>query len=112
MSTIEDLSDAYTYRAGKMLGDARKKRWDAWREEAFKEQGGKCCYCAEPMKLAFKHYGEDDFATRDHIVPRSRYGANNEANSALCCYRCNQEKGDRTPEEWLSDLEWPDEAAA
>jgi len=35
----------------------------------------------------------------DHVVPRSRGGRSSWENLVACCYRCNNSKGDRTPEE-------------
>src|SRR5689334_23493453 len=37
--------------------------------------------------------------TLDHVVPRSRGGRSSWENLVACCYRCNNTKGDRTPEE-------------
>jgi 5-methylcytosine-specific restriction endonuclease McrA len=37
--------------------------------------------------------------TLDHVVPRSRGGRSSWENLVTCCYRCNNSKGDRTPEE-------------
>ncbi len=37
--------------------------------------------------------------TLDHVVPRSRGGHSSWENLVACCYRCNNRKGDRTPEE-------------
>jgi 5-methylcytosine-specific restriction endonuclease McrA len=37
--------------------------------------------------------------TLDHVVPRSRGGRSSWENLVACCYRCNNKKGDRTPEE-------------
>ncbi len=37
--------------------------------------------------------------TLDHVVPRSRGGHSSWDNLVACCYRCNNAKGDRTPEE-------------
>lgn len=39
------------------------------------------------------------FLTRDHILPRSRGGANTWDNVVTACSPCNNRKGDRTPEE-------------
>ena len=38
-------------------------------------------------------------ATIDHILPRSRGGADSWENLVACCLRCNNIKGDRTPQE-------------
>jgi len=38
--------------------------------------------------------------TVDHVVPRSRGGRDTWENLVACCTKCNNDKGDRTPEEW------------
>ncbi len=37
--------------------------------------------------------------TLDHVMPRSRGGHSSWENLVACCYKCNNSKGDRTPEE-------------
>ena len=37
--------------------------------------------------------------TIDHVLPRSRGGADSWENLVACCLRCNNVKGDRTPQE-------------
>src|SRR5690606_15674816 len=37
--------------------------------------------------------------TIDHVMPRSRGGADSWENLVACCLRCNNLKGDRTPQE-------------
>ncbi|HWL02358.1 MAG TPA: HNH endonuclease [Microbacteriaceae bacterium] len=37
--------------------------------------------------------------TIDHVLPRSRGGADSWENLVACCLRCNNLKGDRTPKE-------------
>ena len=37
--------------------------------------------------------------TLDHVIPRSRSGETAWDNLVACCHRCNNVKGDRTPEE-------------
>lgn len=46
-------------------------------------------------------YCDDLATTADHLVPKSRGGRDALANLRPCCFRCNQEKDDRTPAEWL-----------
>lgn len=38
-------------------------------------------------------------STIDHILPRSRGGGDSWENLVACCLRCNNVKGDRTPQE-------------
>jgi 5-methylcytosine-specific restriction endonuclease McrA len=50
-----------------------------------------CQYCGHvfpPLEL-----------TLDHVTPRSRGGDSSWDNLVACCRRCNNRKGDRTPEE-------------
>ncbi len=50
-----------------------------------------CQYCRQPVGSAK--------LTLDHIIPRSRGGANAWENLVAACFACNNAKGDRTPEE-------------
>ena len=50
-----------------------------------------CMYCGRTFK-------EKDL-TRDHILPKSRGGRDIWPNVIAACRRCNQRKGNRTPEE-------------
>ena len=47
----------------------------------------RCCYCSKSA------------STIDHVVPRSRGGADSWENLVACCLACNNAKGDRTPQE-------------
>ncbi len=58
----------------------------------FRRDGHICLYCGEQFK-------QMDL-TRDHIVPMSRGGSDSWENVVTACYRCNNQKGNRTPEEW------------
>jgi 5-methylcytosine-specific restriction endonuclease McrA len=51
-----------------------------------------CCqYCHKVLPSAE--------LTLDHVVPRSRSGETAWENLVACCHRCNNRKGNRTPEE-------------
>jgi 5-methylcytosine-specific restriction endonuclease McrA len=52
-------------------------------------QGGLCYLCAKPFK-------EEDWATRDHVIPRA-LGGSDERNILLACGACNNRKADRPP---------------
>ena len=53
--------------------------------------GGECQYCRQ--KLPAKDL------TLDHVIPRSRAGESTWENLVACCFRCNNKKGNRTPQE-------------
>jgi 5-methylcytosine-specific restriction endonuclease McrA len=50
-----------------------------------------CQFCSRTLPAAE--------LTLDHVVPRSRGGRSSWENLVACCYKCNNSKGDRTPEE-------------
>lgn len=61
-----------------------------------------CAYCGKMMA-----YGDPDLhPTRDHIWPKAvRSIAEGRVGTVWCCARCNREKGDMMPAEWLSKIE-------
>lgn len=58
------------------------------RRRIFKRDDYTCQYCGSKKNL-----------TIDHVVPRSRGGKNTWKNMVTCCFRCNSNKGNLTPEE-------------
>jgi 5-methylcytosine-specific restriction endonuclease McrA len=58
----------------------------------FRRDAYLCLYCGGNF-----HY---DALTRDHVVPISRGGLDAWENVVTACFRCNNLKGNRTPEEW------------
>jgi 5-methylcytosine-specific restriction endonuclease McrA len=66
----------------------RHSRGPGWsRAGVMNRDGRRCAYCGRAA------------TTIDHVLPRSRGGANSWLNTVACCYACNQRKGDRTPAE-------------
>lgn len=60
----------------------------AWsRPGVLKRDNHQCGYCGRTA------------TTVDHVLPRSRGGTNAWTNTVASCYRCNQRKADRTPQE-------------
>ncbi len=57
----------------------------------FRRDRNICLYCGEQFST--------DRLTRDHVQPRSRGGKEKWTNLVSACRRCNQRKGNRTPEE-------------
>ena len=57
----------------------------------FRRDRNLCLYCGERFPVSA--------LTRDHVVPRSRGGADTWENVVSACGPCNRRKGARTPEE-------------
>lgn len=57
------------------------------RQGVLKRDRHRCGYCDRAA------------TTIDHVLPRSRGGANAWDNTVASCYRCNQRKANRTPRE-------------
>jgi 5-methylcytosine-specific restriction endonuclease McrA len=57
------------------------------RRGVLRRDGHRCAYCGGHA------------STVDHVLPRSRGGRDSWENLVACCVRCNNAKGDRTPEE-------------
>jgi len=51
--------------------------------------GGRCAYCLQPANSI------------DHVVPIARGGRHDPSNVVPACMKCNQQKGPRTPLQWL-----------
>jgi 5-methylcytosine-specific restriction endonuclease McrA len=65
------------------------KKIELSRKNVMRRDGMRCNYCgsgATPL-------------TMDHIIPRSRGGMDSWENLTTACIRCNNRKGNRTPEE-------------
>lgn len=79
--------------SGPLLGDDFYQRQliHMNRRVLYRRDRNICGYCAQefhPSQL-----------TVDHVMPRSRGGRNTWENCVTACKRCNQAKGNRTPEE-------------
>lgn len=59
------------------------------RKNILRRDGYKCQYCLR----------SDVVLTIDHIIPRSKGGDDSWENLVAACIKCNNKKGDRTPEE-------------
>ncbi|MCR2817321.1 HNH endonuclease [Microbacterium sp. zg.Y1090] len=63
------------------------RRVPVTRRGVLRRDGHHCAYCGKAA------------ATIDHVMPRSRGGADSWENLVAACVRCNNTKGDRTPQE-------------
>lgn len=65
----------------------RKSKPKFSKARLFQRDGGKCGYCG------------DKATTMDHIFPKSRGGTETWLNMVSSCFKCNNKKNNRTPEE-------------
>ncbi|MGF2950385.1 HNH endonuclease [Microbacterium alcoholitolerans] len=63
------------------------RRLPVTRRGVLRRDDHRCGYCGRSA------------ATIDHVLPRSRGGANSWENLVACCLKCNNDKSDRTPQE-------------
>ncbi|MGP3534861.1 HNH endonuclease [Microbacterium sp. RD1] len=68
------------------------RRVPVTRRGVLRRDGHRCGYCGKAA------------ATIDHVLPRSRGGKDTWENLVACCLRCNNVKGDRTPQEMAWEL--------
>lgn len=68
------------------------------KEKLRNKTGGFCVLCG-------RYIEDDEELTREHIVPKSR-GGKGAKNIQPAHSVCNEEKGDRTIEEWCEKLEY------
>jgi 5-methylcytosine-specific restriction endonuclease McrA len=59
-----------------------------------------CFYCGQPMKRRGKRRGNPLGRTEDHVLPRARGGTSSLGNIVQCHRKCNEDKADRTLEEY------------
>ena len=73
----------------KWSGRNVKRRTTGYAKEYLKKHKNKkavCLYCNDKV--------HNDNATTDHIVPISKGGNNCQVNLIVCCFDCNNERGD------------------
>lgn len=74
---------------------APRSRVDSSKRSQVIRRDGHGCYLCDRMCVVYR--GErllrPNSLTIDHVVPLSRGGSNHLGNLAVCCYQCNQLKG-------------------
>lgn len=89
---VHSVSESYRLPSVVRLGiyvRVPHKRILLTRKNILKRDGHRCMYCGTM----------EGRMTVDHVLPRLRGGAESWENLACACHRCNNRKGNRTPEE-------------
>ena len=91
---IKSVSDSFQLPAVIVLKRFVKFQFkvvSAHRREIILRDNNQCQYCAKELP--------NEKLTLDHIIPKSKGGKNTWDNLVAACKKCNQRKGNRTPEE-------------
>lgn len=70
-----------------------------FREDSWRDEGGRCAYCREPIE---KH-----LITADHVVPRRKGGGVNKKNIKCACESCNNLKDKMSEKAFINLLKKP-----
>lgn len=68
----------------------------------WQEQKTDCIYCGKKISQQQLFGGDTDI---DHILPRYRSLDDSQSNKVICHRRCNHDKSDKTPYEWLASTD-------
>lgn len=77
--------------------------------EIIDRDGARCVWCRRHVDTDLVR------ATTEHVVPRVKGGPSWLENEVAACARCNRQRGNRTPAEWLDECRargWEPDAAA
>lgn len=82
-----------------------KKSKRLLKQKLYDKQRGVCFYCERKMvKLTWNNAHNERQATLDHIVPLSKGGEDAEDNIVCACIRCNRDKADMMPMDFLKEI--------
>jgi 5-methylcytosine-specific restriction endonuclease McrA len=73
--------------------------------DIYERENYTCAYCGVESSAERENTKKARLSV-DHIIPRSMGGATSADNLVCCCRLCNNEKNNRTPEEWGMELEF------
>lgn len=82
-----------------VTGEARTSIPRPFVRHVLERDGYKCVFCGTQSDEK-KEAGKKPVLSVDHLVPITRGGSASVDNLACACRACNNEKNDRTPEEW------------
>jgi CRISPR-associated endonuclease Csn1 len=94
--TNKEINDEIVNKLKRDFGITTPKGKDIERYQLCEEMNHVCAYCGDIISFTSSEI--------DHIYPRKRYYDNSFTNKAICCSKCNLEKGIRTVyEAWGND---------
>jgi len=91
-SSVQIASIILTRGRSKISKEQRKFVPHLTNRALFRRDAHVCLYCGEQFSSTH--------LTRDHVIPLSRGGHDTWENVVTACFRCNNQKGNQTLEEW------------
>jgi CRISPR-associated endonuclease Csn1 len=79
-----------------------KTYWDRKTSIQETKDGGICLYCGTEINV----YELRKEAEKEHIIPQSKWANDSFNNLVLSCKKCNKDKGDRLPFQYLRGEKW------
>lgn len=61
----------------------------------YMNNGNLNCYLCDKTTQPHLSINHPDRTTIDHVIPKSKGGGNRLDNLRVCCYACNEKKGDK-----------------
>lgn len=92
-----------------MASTEQARQAAAWLERHIEAQDKRCHWCLETMlctpeeRHSAATFNHPLRVTLEHLVPRSRGGADTFENTVAACLSCNMRKGSRMPDEFVID---------
>lgn len=83
------------------FGTAQRK---AKRNQLRMRDGDNCWLCGQPMRFSSGDGLDPEFATLDHVVPKSQGGTRALSNLKLAHGRCNRSRGDKPASPATSEM--------
>ena len=90
-SAHEEFALPSVMRLKTYIRDAKNQKIKFCRDNLYLRDDYLCQYCGQKFNTRE--------LTMDHVLPASRGGKKNWSNMVTACRKCNQKKGNRTPEE-------------
>lgn len=97
-----ERNDAVREKFSETFGFVPKGR-EFEKYQLYEEQGGKCAYSLEALDIQ-QVISDPNYAQVDHALPYSRSYDDSKNNKVLVFTKVNQEKGNRTPFEYLTSF--------
>lgn len=89
-------------KVGKDTPKPKRKGFIGVSRESLRALHGDLCYlCTQPMKFLPKDHNDEEYATLEHVIPKSKGGQSTWENVKLAHFKCNNEKQNLDLEDYL-----------